>query len=73
VVVGRAPVPPAGRPHRTGGPSGRTGGTPNGSASAKGDESTTLGLAHSLNVLPVADTVDSPQQRARQSAARRYD
>lgn len=37
------------------------------------DENTTLGLAHSMNVLQVTDSADSPQQRARQSAARRYE
>lgn len=37
------------------------------------DENTTLGLAHALNALPVAGSVDSPEQRARQSAVRRYE
>jgi len=37
------------------------------------EDGTTLGLAQSLNVLPAAEPVDSPRQRARQSAARRYD
>lgn len=38
-----------------------------------GDESTTLGLTHSLNALQVGETADSPLQRARQSATRRYE
>jgi hypothetical protein len=37
------------------------------------DENTTLGLAHATNVAPVAEPADSPRQRARQSAARRYE
>jgi hypothetical protein len=37
------------------------------------DENTTLGLAHATNVAPVAEPVDSPRQRARQSATRRYE
>lgn len=36
-------------------------------------ENTSLGLAYSLNVLQVADSFDSPKQRARQAAVRRYE
>jgi hypothetical protein len=61
-VIGRAPVPPSSRPV-----------PPSSRPSAPADESTTLGLVHSLNALPTAEPAGSPQQRARQSASRRYD
>jgi hypothetical protein len=72
-AVGRAALPAA-RRGQVGAATDRWRDTSNAPASAKAaDESTTLGLAHSLNALPAAETVDSPRQRARQSAARRYD
>jgi hypothetical protein len=37
-----------------------------------GDERTTLGLAHAANLPTMPEAVDSPRQRASQSAARRY-
>jgi hypothetical protein len=36
------------------------------------DENTTLGLVPASNVPVMPEPVDSPRQRARQSAARRY-
>ena len=36
------------------------------------EESTTLGLASASNVPAMPESVDSPRQRARQTAARRY-